>query len=509
MKKILFVLLSAILLGLSRLPLYSGWLAFIGLIPLLYYFDCGKKNWKELLRDAFIFSAVNLTLWLHWISGVTASGFLGIIVLYTVYYYITFWAVQIVWQRFPKLKFVGFIMIFLTLEYLQNFGELRFPWTNLGYALADYTVLIQAADLGGVALLSLFLLLINVYLYKVMHKKWQFLIAIAALMLVWIGYGFWCFMTIPLYMKDARISIMQPSIPQELKWELENFDELYDRYVVLSKQAALDSTGLLIWPEAAMPAYILRDQGYLPLIQNLCDDYNLDIFTGFPDVLPAPADYPGDTYYYNAATLFKPYTKYAEPYYKMILVPVGERMPWLHIFPILWKLQFGQANWEYGKQCRYYDSEKAVFSPQICFEIAFAELNRKMAFRNLGENKGGKPEKIDFLVNITNDAWFGRSAGPWVHGMMSKFRAVENRIQIYRCANTGISMAVDPMGRIIKRTDLYEITLLKAYLYECKKIPLYYYAFSWTKIVSLLTFILILFALIYKRKTILKTRGIL
>ncbi len=501
------VLLSAVLLGLSRLPLYSGWLAFIGLIPMLYYFDSGKQNWKVLFRDAFIFSAVNLALWLHWISGVTASGFAGTILLYSVYYFIAFWAVQTVWQRFPKLRFIGFILVFITLEYLQNFGELRFPWIDLGYALSDYTILIQAADIGGVALLSLLILLINVFLYQVFHKKWGYLIAVAALMLVWTGYGFWCFKTITLVKKDTKITVMQPSIPQEDKWEQENFEALYNRYTTLTKQAAMDSTRLLIWPEAAMPAYILRERSYLPLIQNLCDDYKMDIFTGFPDVLPAPPEYPGDSYYYNAATLFKPNSPYDEPYYKMILVPVGERMPWLHIFPFLWKLQFGQANWEYGKQCRYYNSENAVFSPQICFEIAFAKLNRKMAFRNLGEGKGGAPDKIDFLVNITNDAWFGRSAGPWVHGMMTKFRAVENRIQIYRCANTGISMSVDPMGRILSRTKMFDITLLKAPLYTCLKIPFNYFAFIWTRIVSVIALVLIIIALIYRKKPILKNRG--
>jgi apolipoprotein N-acyltransferase len=299
---------------------------------------------------------------------------------------------------------------------------------------------------------------------------------------------------------------MQPSIPQEDKWETEHFDVLYQRYCDLTEQAAADSVHLLIWPEAAMPAYVLRDNKFRSLVQDLCNNYNLDLFTGFPDVLPAPAGYPGEAYYYNAATLFKPFERYAEPYYKMILVPVGERIPGLKYLPFLWKLQFGQANWEYGTACRYFQSGKMIFSPQICFEIAFPELNRRMAFRNLGESKRGVPEKIDFLVNITNDAWFGRSVGPWVHGMMTKFRAIENRIQIYRCANTGISMAVDPLGRIITRTKLFELRNVQAPLFQTARIPLYYYLYWWPRLAVLLAFILIFIALIVRKIPTLPAR---
>lgn len=507
MKKTLLISVSAVLLGLSRLPLYTGWLSFVALIPMLYYFEQGKHRTGELFRDAFVFSAVNFCLWMHWIVGVTAPGFAGMILLYTVYYFVTFILLQMVSQRQPKLSYIGFVLIFLTLEYLQNFSELRFPWTNLGYALADYTVLIQLADIGGVALLSLLILVINVFIYLAIRGKRQYIWGVVIILIAWCGYGIWCLQSLKLTQDDAKIAIMQPSIPQSEKWEEEHFDELYQKYVTLSQKAAADSATLLIWPEAAMPAYILRQTEYLPLVQNLCDDNNLDIFTGFPDILPAPEDYPEEAYYYNSATLFKPFRRYQKPYYKIVLVPVAERMLWLDYLPVMWKLQFGQANWEFGTEVRYYNSRNSIFSPQICFEIAFSELNRKMAYRNLGEGTGTKPNKIDFLVNITNDAWFGRSVGPWVHGMMTKFRAVENRIQIYRSANTGISMVVDPMGRLIGKTLLFDETILHAPLYKCTKVPLFYYLYRWLWAASLLTFILILYAMLFKDKTILKTRG--
>ncbi len=503
----LLVLLSAVLTGLARLPLYTGWLGFLSLVPLLYYFGSGKKSWKVLLMDAAIYSVVNLSLWLHWIWGVTSGGLVGILLFYSLYFFAAFAAIQLIWQRLPRFRFIGFILIFLVVEYLQNFTEFRFPWINLGYALTDYSLLLQAADLGGVVLLSLLLLLANIFFYQILQRKWSYLIWTGVLLLIWGGYGLWCLRTLHLERADASITMMQPSIPQEDKWESEHFEELYKRYAEMTAAAARDSTRLLIWPEAAMPAYVLREAYFRTLIQDLCEAYKLDIFAGFPDTLPAPPGYPGEMYYYNAATLFRTGQPPAEPYYKMVLVPVGERIPLLHVFPFLWKLQFGQANWEYGPAPRYYTSGGVTFSPQICFEIAFPELTRQMAWRSLDNQTSSPPEKIDFLVNITNDAWFGRSSGPWVHGMMARFRAIENRIQIYRCANTGITMAIDPLGRILARTKLFDIANVHAPLYVSERNPIYCRIYAWPRLLVGLAALLIIGALATGKKSTLPTGG--
>lgn len=517
MSELLLILLSAAMAGISRLPLHTGWLAFVAYIPLLYYFaksDRMQRGYGTLLKHAFIYSAVNISLWMHWIWGVTSPGFVGIILLFALYYFVLFIVLRLLWVKLPRLRYVSFVVLFICLEYLQNFGDWCFPWTNIGYALADYTVLIQAADIGGVSMLSMLILIINVLLYLWVQKstlpgntrirtKLPYALGVVAIIVLWAGYGTWCLRSIKLEEKPSRIALMQPSIPQDEKWETNNFDQLYNIYRDLTRKAALDSADLIIYPEAAMPVYLLHDNASRSLIQNLCNAYDIEIFTGFPEALPAPPDYPGQGYYYNAATLFKPDAQNDIPYYKMILVPVGERIPWLNVFPILWKLQFGQANWEYGKAVHYYDSKGLVFAPQICFEIAFPELNQRMAYRDYLPGGRSPAQKIDFLVNITNDAWFGKSSGPWIHAMLTKFRAVENRIQIYRSANTGISMAVDPLGRIIQRTKLFEVTQFQVPLYTTQRVPLYYYVSGWERILCLLAVILIIVAM-FTRKPVAK-----
>jgi apolipoprotein N-acyltransferase len=212
-------------------------------------------------------------------------------------------------------------------------------------------------------------------------------------------------------------------------------------------------------------------------MDELIQDHQIDIFTGFPHAVRAPADYPVPYYSYNAASLFTRDGKHQDLYYKNILVPVGERMLWLEHFPFLWKLEFGQANWEFGTEIPRYHYRNKEFSPSICYELAFPHFLQRANFQ---DGKGGH-RKADFHVNITNDAWFGTSYGPWLHGIMTKFRAIESRTQFYRSANTGISMIVDPKGQILTSTKLFEICNISAPLYTCAVRPFYnrIYRYPW------------------------------
>jgi len=468
MPAIVWVLLSAILVSLSRLPLYLGWLVFIGWIPLIYALEQQKlKIWQA----AAVFSTIYIWVVLYWIVEVTPGGQIGIWIVYFLYYLLCFYVIRRIGNRLPRWRYVGFIAVLISFEFLQNFTEMRFPWFNNAYSLADYTLLIQAAELGGVILLSALILLVNVFLYLSFMRSRKYLFGVLSVFLLWGGFGWFSLSHLTMQKHDTKITIMQPSIPQDDKWDAQFYREILTRYEGLCAQAAKDSTHLMIFPEAAMPVYLMSDWASLARLQGFCRKYHMEIFTGFPHYERAPKGSVNELLFYNAAALFKPDGSISEPYYKNILVPVGERMLWLDYFPILWKLQFGQANWEFGREQRWYQSDSLSFSPSICYELAFAGLHQKMALPK--DPKTGRIHKADYLVNITNDAWFGTSYGPWLHAMMAKFRAVENRIQVYRSANTGISLVVDPKGRIIAKAGLFKITNISAPLYTCPRIPLY------------------------------------
>jgi len=479
----LLVFLGALLLALSRLPLNLGWLVFIGWIPFLMVFERCNCRPRQLLWVAAIKAVVYILVVMYWIGAVTPPGLIGIVLVYTGFYFIAFYAIYRIYALLPKLRYMGFVAVLISFEYVQNFGETRFPWFNQAYSLADYTILIQLADLGGVVLLSLLCLLFNVLIYRLLaHKRrLQPLVIIILLLGLWLGYGHYCLRYKPLEKHEAQIHVMQPSIEQDLKWDEEQYYRSMALFQELTLKAVEDSARLVIWPEGAVTRYLRHDlQAQLDL-KAILDTVKVDIFTGFPHFEPAPPGHRNQELYYNAATLVRPGPVFGELYFKNILVPMGERTLWLDTFPFLWVLNFQQANWEFGTKLEYFQSGNLEFSPSICYELAFPEIHHRMAIPWDGLQH--RYRKCDYLVNITNDAWFGTSYGPWLHAMMAKFRAVENRIQIYRSANTGISLVVDPKGRILAQTRLFEVTNITAPLYTSPEITLQRRIHRWPMLV--------------------------
>ncbi|MFA5509951.1 MAG: apolipoprotein N-acyltransferase [Candidatus Cloacimonadaceae bacterium] len=470
-RPLIFTIISVLMLSLARLPLHLGFLVFIGWIPVMKVLRDGVSHPLRLLMMGFVWSLLYCGIVFYWIAQVTSPGLVGIILLYTLQLWLVFWAIQRIWQRIPSLGYLAFVAFIISFEYLQNFGETRFPWWDTGYSLADYLYLIQAVDLGGMSLLLLLILLVNILLERLVQKRWRYAIPLLLLFAMWLGYGYYRTRTIELQQHDIQIHVMQPSIPQEDKWDEMHYKDTVQRFKRLSEVAAADSAQLIIWPEAAVPAYLRYDMRARLDVMDIVHDTGLEIFTGFPDFEPSPPEHFDDAYYYNAASLFTPDYDVRHPvFHKNILVPVGERMLWIKYLPFLAKLQFGQANWEFGTQLEYYESHGKRFSPSICYELAFAHINHRMALPK--DEVTGKIDKMDFLANLTNDGWFGTSYGPWLHQVMTRYRAVENRIQIYRSANTGISVIVDPLGRELASAPLFKITNIKAPLYTCTTIPL-------------------------------------
>jgi apolipoprotein N-acyltransferase len=463
-KDLFLVMLSAFLLGLARLPHHLGFLGFIGLIPLLLFFDLTNYSSHRLFVAGFMYSAIYCFTALQWISLVTLGGFVGIISLFTVYYFLLFKAINFVWNRIPKYRYLSFAFFWLSLELLQNFSELRFPWADIGYSLADYLPLLQIADLGGVYLISSLLLIINILLYHGYRTRLKnnYLIA-GIILLLWMGYGVYRIRSIELTQQDMKIAIMQPSIPQDQKWDFRYLQDNLTRYTEITKSVSDTTTAIVIWPESCLPIPILRNNYYHKLIAGLAEESKMAIFAGFPDREVVDVDGEPTELYYNAASLIHPDGTIDDPYYKNYLVPFGERMILLKLFPILRKLNFGQANWEYGQSIASFEYKGFRFSPQICFEVAFPE-HMYRASKN----------RLDYVINITNDAWFYYSAGTYQHAMLTRFRAIEARKQIYRAANTGISIVIDPIGRILKKTALFEITSIVVPLNTTEAVSLYY-----------------------------------
>ncbi len=512
-KYFLLPALSALLLGLSRYPVKLNFLVFFAFIPLLYLMNRSELakqtigNRKPITRAKFIktaltFSTVYTLVTLYWISVVTLPGFMGLFILFGAYFIILLYLVFKISTVLPGFKYPGFISCWLSFEWLQNFGELRFPWFNIGYSLSEYTSLIQVAELGGVYLLSLLILTINILLFVFLtnfpRKKSLVPLLVTALIIVlWSSWGSNRKNNLPLQEENFRAAIVQVSIPQYIKWDDDFYNTTLALYEEYTLKAASGDPDLIIWPESAIPDYIIRIKRPRKFVLGLIDRIETDLFLGFPHYETESRNDLLEYRFYNSTTLITAEGYIHRPYKKIYLVPFGERIPFMDYFPFLRNLQFGQANWEYGEEIIHYQIQKGdkqfLFSSLICFEIAFPVLTNTIAADN-----------VDFMVNVTNDAWFKKTVGPYQHAMMTKIRAVETRTQIYRAANTGISLIVDPRGIITNRTKLYEKTNIEEKLYRYPGQTFYvkyltYYPFIFLIITFLLIIALIIQGFSLKR----------
>ncbi len=440
--------LAALLMAFSRLPFPFGWLVFFGFIPLFSFFGEGR-NVKAQIKAGIVFAVVYTLVSLHWISLVTIGGFIGLFIIFSLYFFLLFILINSAWKRFPKMRLLAFLCFWMAFEYLQNFGEFSFPWFNVGYSLAEFLPFIQPAEIGGIYLISILIILVSFLLWKLQDDFRKSFMLLVLVVVIWSVFGYARLNNLKLQETGTKISLVQVSIPQSLKWEDNYRDSTISRYRKYTEIASVQNPDLIIWPESALPVYTLRNKKYRDLVKNLARENSADIFMGMPHYQFVGDAHPNRYEFYNSATRFgKDGT--VDPYYvKNILVPFGERMPFLKYLPFLWNVHLGQANWEYGTKQEFYELNGYKYSPLICFEIAFEQLTTKMAKHN-----------VDFIVNITNDAWFYRSAGTYQHAVMTKFRAVETRRSIFRCANTGYSMIVSPTGEVLKQSKLFEQTVI-------------------------------------------------
>jgi apolipoprotein N-acyltransferase len=237
------------------------------------------------------------------------------------------------------------------------------------------------------------------------------------------------------------IALLQPNTPREIKWKHGYEGIVVDDLLARTRSAAAAGAELVIWPETAAPLMILWD---LELARRVGDTVAETRSWTLVGTLDAVLKGGGGFDAYNAAMLYDPSGKLRQRYYKMKLVPFSEAMPFSRKIPWMNALNFGQSDFRAGEEQTVLHAGKHPFAVLICFESIFPELSRERVRRG-----------ARYLVNITNDFWFGRSAGPTQHAEMSIVRAVENRTPLARCANTGISFFVDPWGRVTQRTGLF------------------------------------------------------
>ncbi len=366
------------------------------------------------------------------------------------------------WQKERSLaSFVWLAPILWTgLDYLRSFLFTGFPWMDMGYGLAGQPRLIQAADLGGHHLVTFCLVLVNALVVFAVDRqkrgvRWnrrqekRWILAACSLLVFIAGYSQLRYQQFAATMDrelHAEVAVIQGNFLQDEKWEGGLAEETVKRYCTLTRRILGDqTTELVVWPETAMPFYLQRN----PLaarLANLVQEENVYLLTGAPWYLPNPAAKMGKAAieYFNSALLLDPEAKIVGRYDKQHLVPFGEYVPLRHWLGFLEPLVESIGDFTPGDSSAPLEAGTLRLGVLICFESIFPDIARKevMAGANL-------------LVNLTNDAWYGRSSAPYHSLAMAVFRAVENRRSLVRAANTGISGFIDPLGRVRPLSPLF------------------------------------------------------
>ncbi|MCA1960503.1 MAG: apolipoprotein N-acyltransferase [Desulfomonile sp.] len=335
-----------------------------------------------------------------------------------------------------------------SLEYVRATALGGFPWDLVGYAQADRLAVAQIADVTGVYGISFLVVLVNAALWELIRRPnsndrpaWGLVASAAIAVAVTLGYGTERLSRFPTDTggRGFPVGVLQANIPQEIKWKEDVRDLTFTAYEKLGAAAVNEGARLLIWPETSVPlVFGPRSPGW---------KYPCDISTRLkvPMLVGAPSETleDGKSRYYNSAFLVDgPSLRYR--YDKIHLVPFGEFMPLSWLLPIGPGIAAREEDYMPGEIMTVMSVEGCpAFSVLICYEAIFPELSR------LAVANGAR-----MLVNITNDGWFGKTAAPYQHFQMARIRSIENRLSLIRCANTGISGAFDPAGRVIRSIPL-------------------------------------------------------
>lgn len=442
-KAFAFAFLSAVLLGLAYPPAGFGFLAWVALIPLFFIVEAFPARrvflWSWISGVCFFLAAIS------WIRHITWAGMILTVLVMAVFHALPFAGARVVRNAFPRLWLIFIPFAVAGLEWARSFDPLAFPWAIFGNSQASYPGLIQFADITSAFGISWWVVMINVVLYSLVKKRttarWVFL---GLLFLVPLAYSQAVIHSALASPKRLTITLVQGNVGPEEKWDENMVRWNIDLYRSMSLKAMSYRPDLFVWPETAIPAYVLVSPYYRRMIQSLADSTGVPILTGLPSMDLKTEET------WNSAGLFLPGGCDVQRYDKIHLVPFGEAFPLDDVFPGLRKIELGQANWCEGKEPVVFTSPTLPpFHVAICFESIFPDLNR--AFIRKGS---------EFITVITNDVWFGPKSSPVQHAMISVLRAIEFHRPVVRCANTGISMIVDPCGRIERRTETFVRTTL-------------------------------------------------
>lgn len=495
--EIFLLILAGLLTGISFPPFPLYFLGFISLIPLFYVLE-RRNGLASINRAMYLFALVFNIVTLYWVGSWTdeADPFLKISGVLLVFFNPLLFLIpstlyHIVKTYTGKKYALWFLPVFwAAYEYLYTITEFRFPWLTLGNGQAYFNQFIQIADITGVYGITLIIVFTNVFFYKAYNnyrnnKKYPGY-AVAGLMLIIIPvlYGVTGDYDYNSENVPVKIGVVQPNLNPWNKWETGNLEEQLELYLALSDSCINEGAEIVIWPETALPVYLLSGsyERKVRRIHEYVNNRNVPILTGMPhaniyrnkeDAPPEakPFKMSEELYTsYNSMVMFEPGNNNVQQYGKIKLVPFGEKVPYVESLPWLGDLlkwEVGISSWNTGTDTLVFHAKSGKgknlnIGGIICIESIYPDFTAQFVQRGAG-----------FITVVTNDSWYGYSSGPFQHKAIANLRAIENRRFVIRCANGGISCIIDPAGNTVKQTELFTRTYMTGYVYPLYDLTFY------------------------------------
>ena len=470
-------LLSGVLMAAASPGMNLHLLGWVCLVPVLISgvdkrpFSCLVLGWISgfLFHLGLVYWViVSMTFYggIHWLVSVTVlvlfALFLGLFTALPLSIY-SMVRCKTSWRYSAVLP-----LAWTAVEYVKSWVFTGFPWDNLGHSQFQQLMIIQIADSGGVWVVSFLVVAVNCAIAEALVRTirrdrlpWPDIVWALLLLVGAIGYGYVKLAeqsTAPSGLVSLRVSMVQPNIPQDLKWNPAYLEATLDTFRSLTSVAHTFSPGLIIWPESAMPFFYEAEPAYKRVLHDIVSRGTAYLLFGSPSFEQTSAG----QRFFNSAYLLSPNGEISGKYDKIHLVPYGEYVPLKHLFPFLEKMVQSISDFTPGSEIRLLPLPVCRLGTVICYEIIFPDLVRQFVAAG-----------AQVLVNITNDAWFGSTSAPVQHLAIAVFRAIENRRWIARCANTGISAFISPEGRIRARTDIFTEAVLSDVIYCSDRKTLY------------------------------------
>lgn len=342
--------------------------------------------------------------------------------------------------KFSYQKILIFALLWLFFEILRSNLLTGFSWNLIGYSLMFSNYTIQSASIFGIYGLSFLTILFCLIPISFIDKTRLGKIFSIILIIIFTGnfiFGYLRIQNTELKTTNTLIRLVQGNIEQDLKWDPAKKYQNFLKHIEITNSENKDNISTVIWSETATPYIIDNNAQLMQELQKAVPE-NGFLITG---ALRNEISRNSEDVYFNSMFLIDKEGA-IKHYDKHHLVPFGEYIPFSKFLPFLEKITGGASGFGEGSGPKTLEMQGFRISPLICYEIIFSD---KIIDNN---------NRPNLLVNVTNDAWFGNSSGPYQHFNMAKMRSVEYGISLARVANTGITAYIDPLGQVQKQIAL-------------------------------------------------------